>query len=235
MRKLVILALCIAILLATSAMAAMQCSVVPPNACPQASVKVIGMTSLSNDGGHASIPSDQTNALVACCRGVEGLSVEYSQEEADIYLTEARNAHVSRVEGENGIKINGVSCGYFNDCNENACVFSISADRDAHISDCNNFAFSTKLCCSEGTLTEEELEISAEEVPEESATAEPEAEEQASVPASPEEGQGTVENEEQQQPSGKTRRIQLPNNIKIFLRNFLRGGLVGSFLRVPAQ
>ena len=236
MRKLVILALCIAIILAISATAAMQCSVVPPNVCPQTSVKIIGMTSLSNDGSHASIPSDQTNALVACCRGVEGLSVEYSQEEADIYLTEARNAHVSRVEGENGIKINGVSCGYFNDCNENACVFSISADRDAHISDCNNFAFNRKLCCREGALIGEELEISPEATgPAVNVTSE-------AIPASPEEGMGSVEQasvqatgeqKDIQARSIKTRRIQLPNNIKIFLRNFLRGGLVGSFLRVP--
>jgi hypothetical protein len=322
MKRIVILALCIAILMSASAMAAMQCSVVPFNNCPQTSVKIIGMTSLSNDGSHASIPSDQANALVACCRGVEGLSVEYSQEEADIYLTEARNAHVSRVEGENGIKINGVSCGYFNDCNENACVFSISADRDAHISDCNNFAFSRKLCCNEGPLIGEELAVSAEEVPEISERAEENlalemctvsscracylgtsaefdeenviaciraqhcagieeeiraggtelalseisetdiacygrcsvnlrcyAEElgecwhpREQAPPSPEEGMGSIEQasvqatgeqNDIQTRSIKTRRIQLPDNVRNFLRNFLRGGLVGSFLRVP--
>lgn len=220
MTKLLISALCIAILLAASVSALMQCSVVPFNVCPQTSVKVIGMTSLSQDGSHASIPTDQTNALVACCLGVEGLSVSYANQGANIYLTSARDSHVSRVSGENGIKINGVSCGYFRSCDE-ACVFSISADRDAHISDCGNYAFSTKLCCSEGVLTGEELEISPEETQN--------AVEQTSVPASPEEGLGTVE-----QPA-KIKRVGLPLYIRNFLKKFLRSGLVGSFLRVPGQ
>lgn len=229
MKKLVILALCITILMSASAMAAMQCSVVPFNSCPQASVKVIGMTSLSNGGSHASIPSDQTNALVACCRGVKGLSVSYANQGANIYLTSARDSHVSRVEGENGLKITAptlVSCGYFNDCSDyDACVFSISADRDAHISDCGNYAFNRKLCCREGALIGEELKISPEE-------------EQASIPASPEESMGTVEqasvhSSNEEQAGGRIRRTALPLNIRNFLKNFLRGGLVGSFLRVP--
>ncbi|MDD4878311.1 MAG: hypothetical protein PHO02_04725 [Candidatus Nanoarchaeia archaeon] len=230
MKKRVILALCIAILMSASAMAAMQCSVVPFNNCPQKSIKVIGMTSLSNDGSHASIPSDQANALVACCSGVEGLSVDYSREDADIYLTEARNAHVSRVEGENGIKIKGVSCGYFNDCNENACVFSISSDRDAHISDCEKYAFSRKLCCTEGKLAGEELPILTEErnVPEEQTT-NPVTENNTFK----EENKLKASILQKQQSNKELRRVSLPAHIKVFLKNFLRGGMVGSFLKVP--
>ncbi|MDI6738517.1 MAG: hypothetical protein QME12_08480 [Nanoarchaeota archaeon] len=226
MGKLVILALSIAILLAASASAQMQCSVVPFNSCPQTSVKVIGMTSLSQGGSHASIPSDQTNALAACCSGVEGLSVNYASQGADIYLTSARDSHVSRVSGENGIKINRVSCGYFNSCeNYDACVFSISGDRDAHISDCGNYAFSTKLCCSEGALIGEGLLISPEEGPREK----PIVEEQA--PASPEEGNGTLE----QPVSVNSRRVELPPYIKNFLKNFLRGGTTGNFFMLFKQ
>lgn len=210
MRKLVILAICIAILLATSATALMECSVVPPSLCTGA--KVIGMTALSNDGSHASIPSDQNNAFVACC---EEITISYESEDADIYLTETRNAHVSRVSGENGIKINGVSCGYFNSCrNYDTCVFSISGDRDAHISGCNNFAFSTKLCCRAGELIGEEIPISPlgtlrEEI--------------RNMPASPQEGMGTIEQTREEQPlRTKARRVPLPSNVKNFLKNLLR-------------
>ncbi|MFH1065250.1 MAG: hypothetical protein V1734_01965 [Nanoarchaeota archaeon] len=223
MKKPVILALCIAVLLSASAMASMQCSVVPFNSCPQASVKVIGMTSLSSGGSHASIPSEQANALVACCSGVEGLSVSYANENASIYLTEARDAHVSRVTGENGLKLTAdstLSCGYFNDCRDyEACVFSISADRDAHIGDCGNYAFSTKLCCRKGRLIGEEIPIS----PEETLT-----EEIRSIPASPQEGTGIVEQAREdssgeEQPSvSKAIRVPLPSNVRNFLRNLLR-------------
>jgi len=228
MRKLVILALCIAILLSASAMAAMQCSVVPFNNCPQAGVKVIGMTAISDGGSHASIPSEQTNAFVACCQGVEGLSVEYTHEGADIYLTSARDAHVSRVSGENGLKLTAsseLSCGYFNECRGyDACVFSISGDRDAHITDCGDNAFSAKLCCREGRLVGEELEISAENETE-PAQATPAANEISNTAAQ--------QNNEEPPARSKTRRVALPTHIRNFMRNFLRGGLVGSFLRVP--
>ncbi|MBU2639035.1 MAG: hypothetical protein KJ955_08740 [Nanoarchaeota archaeon] len=223
MRKPAILALCIAIL-AASAAAQMECSVVPPNICD--GTKIIGMTSLSTGGSHASIPTDQANALVACCKGVEGLSVSYAHEGADIYLTSARDAHVSRVSGENGLKINGVSCGYFNNCNDyDACVFSISADRDAHISDCGNYAFTRKLCCREGALIGEELEIEQEAAAEE---------EQAIIPASPEEGMGNTGQNNEIAQTSKPRSIKFTPILKKFIRNFLRGGLVGSFLRIPA-
>lgn len=232
MKKLVILALCTLIILSASAMATIECSVVPFDSCSKESVKIIGMTSLANGGSHASIPTDQTNVLVACCTGVEGLSVSYANEDADIYLTAARDAHVSRIEGENGIKINGVSCGYMNSCGVNECVFSISADTNAHISDCGNYAFERKLCCNEGRLDGEELEI----VPEESTTSAEPARTitEETIPASPVENMSIPPSSEVQRdtPSARIRKA-IPSHIKVFLRNFLRGGIVGNFLRQP--
>ena len=160
MQKTVFLVIGIALLFTASAMAEMQCAVMPPALCPETGVKVIGLTSQMIDGSHASIPSDQMNALVVCCSGIEGLSVDYANEGADIYLYSARDSHASRVSGENGLKITGVSCGYFNDCTGyDSCVFSISDDTDAHIGDCGNYAFERKLCYREGALLGEQLAI----------------------------------------------------------------------------
>ncbi len=212
-------------LLASFATAAMECSVVPFSRCPAPSVKVIGMTGLSQGGSHASMPTDQMNAMAACCSGVEGISMEYAKEGANIYLTSARDAHVSRVSGENGIKINGVSCGYFNRCDDyDTCVFSISGDRDAHISDCGNYAFSRKLCCREGRLIGEELPITPEEYTSayNETTPAPEAASTENPPASP---------EEQISIPLPARRRAVPFHLKLFLRSFLKGGLTGSFLR----
>lgn len=139
----------IAVLFAVSADAKMQCSVIPAAQC--ADTILLKLSNYDEGGGHAGLPHASSFPNAVCCSGIEGLSVSAEQGQEMIWLSAKHDAHAA-VAGEGSLKIKSnekLTCGYTRNCGlYETCLFSISGETDAHVSDCRQYAFPVKYCCT---------------------------------------------------------------------------------------
>ena len=107
----------------------------------------------SSTNAHASLYNDNTYTTRVCVNGVTINDRTCNSNNVIIKLSNTLNAHVEKPNiGIYSQKVcsDDITCAYRTSCNgDEQCVATISGDTNAHVSDCVNAPFNTKLCCKQ--------------------------------------------------------------------------------------
>lgn len=161
-----------AISCAALAESGLDCRVTTYASCTD--TKVLGMYLVGQGGTHAANPLS-SSPFVVCCTGIDGVETAPVSEGSMVALSAETDAHAGISDGSLYLKITGsadLQCAYMQSgCGSATCLFSISGISDAHVSDCGNYAFPIKYCCTAGALEGEPVNatelVASSEAPQE--------------------------------------------------------------------
>ena len=134
-----------------------DCNFVSGNSCSDGSNKIQGLTISNPTGGHLS--TDSNYDWIICC-SPNVFIVSNSETFSFLSLSgDFDNSHVAEFNYGNGYTnyyiggqglSNGCDIVDYNSCSnpDDFCVFSISAETNAHVADCMQEGYDYKLCCS---------------------------------------------------------------------------------------
>jgi hypothetical protein len=159
-----------ALIIPASAQAGLLCSV--KTSCSTGETEVFHMSDLGN--AHAELATQGNYPYKVCCGGAPGLTTDCNQPGSEIILklSQVTNAHAERSDLANYpnsvcLYSSGgeIHCGYSTSCtnlgSNYACVATISADTNAHVSDCDGQNdYSIRVCCEYADKTPPTTSIS---------------------------------------------------------------------------